>query len=271
MRDVRVAMRWAVAGGAVLGLMMASPAMAIDFLTSGHTDVEILYDDVLDEWEFEILCEECSINGVPIPGDEEFETDSLKIAVKNTTLTTAVGDVGPFNDLPTGATPGNDFWKLPESEVEADAENVPFLGWGRDEIGTGIFVGDEIVLELIGITYMGAAGSAEFSMYSTDAGIGGQIPHFWHSTFDPSATVNGDNTIDLAVGPGTHTHYNLGFTEEGMYEIEYAVSGDLVAGGSTSGTGTLLFQVPEPGTGVLLACALLGFTVRSRRAASRRA
>ena len=136
------------------------------------------------------------------------------------------------------------------------------LGWlDVVTIALGVFVNDEIILELVSVSFLGA-GSAEYSLFSSDAGLGNPIPHFWMSTFDEPATVNGDNTTDpLSVGPGSHSHFNHGFTELGTYEVTYRASGSLVAGGTASGQGTYTFTVPEPGTGLLLATALGGFAL----------
>lgn len=250
------------------GLLAASPASAASLYSAGHADLEVGYDDVLDEWEFALLCEGCVIDGAPIVGDQEFEADEVVIAVPLTTATTATGAVaGVVDDTPTGASPGSTFYKLPESESESDNEGAPFLGIARDEIGLGVFDSDEITLELLGISYTGGAGSAEYSLYSSDAGLGNPIPHFWMSTFDEPATVNGDNTLDgLSVGPGAHSHFNMGFTEIGRYEVTFGASGDLVGGGTASGVGTFTFLVPEPGTALLLGAALAGlaFTGRGR-------
>lgn len=259
------------AGGLALATLVTflgatTTASATNFFNSGHGDIEILYDDIADEFEFEILCEDCVVNGIPTVGESEFEADDIILMVPPSTATTAVGDIGPIDDTPTGAAPGSTFYKLPETEFEADAEVAPFIGWGLDEIPAGIFLGDELTVTLLGVSFTGLAGSAELSMYSADAGLGAPVPHFWFSTSDPSATVNGDNTLVFDVP--SHSHFNLGFTEKGLYELTVMVEGDLVAGGSTSGTGTITFLVPEPGTGLLVGLGLVA-VARRRRGARR--
>jgi len=250
------------------GLLAASPAGAARLYSAGHADLEVAYDDLADEWEFALLCEGCTIDGAPIVGDQEFEANEVKVVVPPATATTATGAVaGVIDDTPTGASAGSTFYKLPESETEADNEGAPFLGIARDEIGLGVFVDDEVTLELLGISYLGGAGSAEFSLYSSDAGLGNPTPHFWMSTFDEPATVNGDNTLDgLSVGPGAHSHFNMGFTELGEYEVTFRASGDFVGGGSSSGMGTYTFNVvPEPGTALLLGAGFAGLAFIGRR------
>ncbi len=270
-------------GGSGLALVLAagllaaaSPAGAASY-TFGHADLEIAYDDATDDWEFAFLCEGCTIDGTPIVGEQEFEADEVTIVVPITTGQTATGAVaGVVDDTPTGAPPGSTYYKMPESETESDNDGVGFLGIARDEIELGVFTDDEITLELVGISFTdpeGDPGSAEYSLFSSDAGLGNPIPHFWMSTFDEPATVNGDNTLDgLSVGPGAHSHFNHGFTEFGTYEVTYQASGELLdefgdpSGIITSGQGTYTFQVtPEPGTGMLVAGALAGLAHFGRR------
>ncbi len=241
MRLGRSALAFAVTLGSIAA---AAPAAGASTLTSGHADLAIGYDSSLDEWEFAVLCQGCAIDGAPIVGEQEFEPSEIEIVVPEATATTATGPVaGIVDDTLTGASPGSTYYKLPEAEIEATNEEAPFLGWLRAGIDLGDFAGDQITLELVGVSYTGAAGGVHFSLFSADAGLGNPIPHFWMSTFDEASTVNGDNTVSLSVGPGSHSHFNLGFTELGVYEVTVRASGDLAAGGTTSGEGTYIVRV----------------------------
>ncbi len=242
--------RWALALVASLGLTAAAPAEAVDQYTSRHSDLAVGYDSTQDTWDFSLLCQGCAINGVPIVGEQAFEPGEIEIVVPELTETAALGAVlGLVDDTATGAGPGSTYFKLPESEIEADGEGAPFLGWLRAGVELGDFVGNQITVELVDVSYTGDSGSAEFSMFSSDPGLGIPRPHFWFSSFDEPSSVNGVYSIDLSVGPGSHSHFNLGFTEKGSYHVTVRTSGQLVGGGGASpGEATYTFVVaPESG------------------------
>lgn len=237
-------------------LWIGGAVQAADVYSAGHSDIRIGYDAGLDTWSFSVRCEGCILNGAATNAD--LDPSQVDILVPDTTETLA--QTGAFiDDTATGVGAGEIYYKLPESETEATNEGAPFLGISREDVATGVFVGDEITFTLESVTYTGA-GTGDYSLFSSNAGLGFPIPHFWMSTSDPGATVNGDDSVDFSVGGGAHGHFNMGFSEPGTYEVTYRAEGDLVASGTASGTGTYRYVVAPPaavpGPGIWVALAL---------------
>jgi surface-anchored protein len=153
---------------------------------------------------------------------------------------------------PTGVGEGEDLWVLPQVEQVG----VPFLGVGAEEIGPGDFVGDEVTVTLEAVATPSDAG--HFSLYQTDA-FG--EPDFFMSSFD-----GGISPMDaFSIGAGGHLHFNYAFTEPGVWEVTFRVSGTHSMDGFVEGLGTYHFSVvPEPVSAVLLfiGCA---FVVRRNK------
>lgn len=171
------------------------------------------------------------IDGVAQSTESEYEPGDLIVVVPELSVTTL------------GAT--NYYW-LPETEMDASANGTPFLGIGIEELAPGDWIGGTVSLKLVSIK-----GPGDFLLWQDD-GFGGA------NVFFDSA---GDS---FTLSAGSHTHYNWGFTEKGIYELEFEISGTHVDDGLQSASGIYTFQVPEPSTAVLGAFASLVLLRRRR-------
>ncbi len=125
---------------------------------------------------------------------------------------------------------------------------MPFLGIGLEELNLADWDGGTVSLTLLSITGPGA-----FRLWQDD-GLGGQIDFI--NTETPKLT------FDLA--PGSHTHFNWGFTELGEYALEFEISGMHIDDLAQSGSATYAFAIPEPSTALLALGGLL-LSFRRRR------
>ena len=75
------------------------------------------------------------------------------------------------------------------------------------------------------------------------------------------STANGiSNSDQFLLAPANHEHFFVGFTQEGLYDIEFTAFGNHKALGDISGTGVFKFAVgvPEPSSMAMLAMASSG-------------
>lgn len=171
------------------------------------------------------------VDGVPQLSESEYEPGDLIVAVPELSVTTL------------GAT--NYYW-LPETEMDASANGTPFLGIGIEELVPGDWIGGTVSLKLVSIS-----GPGDFLLWQDDGFGGGNV--FFDSAGD-----------SFTLSAGSHTHYNWGFTEKGIYELEFEISGNHVDDGFQSASGLYTFQVPEPSSAVLGAFATLALLRRRR-------
>jgi surface-anchored protein len=142
----------------------------------------------------------------------------------------------------------NYYW-LPETETAAANNGTPFLGIGLEELDPLDWVGGTVTLTLLSIS-----GPGDLLLWQ-DNGLGGA-----NLFLDSANSMMGFN-----LNAGAHTHFNWGFTELGLYDLEFQISGEHVADGLQSGSATYTFMVPEPTTALLGAIGALGL-LRRRRA-----
>ncbi len=234
---------------AVIVIALAGSAVQAENLyTQGHGDLGIGYD--AGAFDLHVHLEGGLVNGV-LQNDVEFEADDLIIVVPLTTLEPRPADAAY---APIGVGAGVNYWKLPQTEAEADAEFAPFLGLGTEELDPGNWV-TPLTIEVTSVT--APAGSEYYSIFQE-----GLSPTFQASTFDPSATVNGNNTFSF--GAGGHDHFNHAFTAPGDWLVTMEATAEHVTDGIVSGSGTYTFRVvPEPATAGLFGLGL--FMLMRRR------
>lgn len=216
-----------------LALGLAQPLSAASLITGGHIDLPAFGYDTVGGFEPHIHNEGgpdgVIIDGVREENDTEYAPDELIVFVN------------PLSTTSLGVT---SYYWLPETEVAAAANNVAFVGIGLEELNLADWVGGTVTL-----TLLSATGPGEFRLWQDD-GFGGAIDYL--------DTLNSVTSFSLA--PGSHTHYNWGFTELGVYNLEFEISGTHVVDGAQSASAIFTYAVPEPSSVLLgLGGLLLAF------------
>jgi surface-anchored protein len=232
----------------LLPLLFSSvPVHAASLVTGGHIDfpafgyvsnADVIADPTLTQgFEPHIHNEGGAdgaiIDGVRVEDDTEFEPDEL-IVVGRKSSTIAVGSTT--------------YYWLPETEAQAAAQGVPFVGIGLEELAVSDWVGGTVTLSLASFS-----GPGEFLLWQDD-GFGGEIIFL--------DTAN--NITSFTLTAGSHTHYNWGFTNEGVFDLEFGISGTHVDDGFQSGSATYTIAIPEPSAALLGALGALGLLRRRR-------
>lgn len=223
----------------------------------GHADVGVAYED----GDFFL---HYHIGGDSNVAEGEYDPSELYVRVSDSLYFPSV-------PLPlygfTGATEEDpDAWGLPQSNTSG----VPFMGFATEELDMDDWDG-AITFELLGFTFQpqgsGVTERAHFSLWQQV--LATPVPYM--------ATSDGiDSSDSLTMNPGGHDHYNWGFTEEGVYQIDFRVYGTHVTDGYLEDSGTLTFAVgnntavPEPGAWMILpGLAVLGLVMHYGRRRSR--
>ena len=186
-------------------LVLPFASSAQTWIYQGHTDIGIDYDETANEWNMHVHDDAHDIEYSPA-------TNALLIVKPEA-----------HGYIPSGAqwsflgTAGAEVWTLPNVEDP----NLLFLGFGAEEIDSGIFVNDELTVALKGIT-----GPGSLVIYDLDT-FGN--PVVWMNTRDGI-----DGTDVRTVPPGLHQDLNFAFSAPGDYTVTFEASGNSVSNGPTS-------------------------------------
>lgn len=228
--------------------LLASFSQALAFahiIEEGHVDIGVNFVNGL--WDLHIHDDF---------GGEYDPSETLLYAGDAARLARPAGSAWDF----TGATAGQTFWVLPQVEVPG----ILFLGIGSEEMSGSTFDayfesdprinanGRWITLSVVDVR-----GPGHFSVWQTSP-LGQIVP--WVST------VDGLGASDrLFMREGGHVHFNWGFTEIGLYQVDIVASARIGGNVVTSDVQTYNFgveAVPEPAT---LAALGLGAALLIRR------
>lgn len=149
-------------------------------------------------------------------------------------------------------------WKSPSTQTPG----MPFLGLGAEEIPLGEFTGDKVSLAVTGFSFTGWTGLTSGGNFFL-----GQEDEFGNPSLLYNSTSTNIGSVDLPAG--AHMHGEWAFTEAGIYDITFQLTG-ILASDSTqqTDTGTLRFEIiPEPSSGALLLAGLAALAVMRRRRA----
>lgn len=214
-------------------------------LTSGHVDfIGIGYKN--GDFEPHSHAKAGSVvDGVTLLADTEYELGELSLQVVGSVTRPAGAEWSAV-----GVGSGVSFWALPETFTPGQ----PFAGIGAEELDPADWI-SPIRIALIGGS---APVGAHFSLWQTD-GVGD--PTFFMSSFAGGITASDFYSMDLSIED--HAHFGWGFTELGVYDLTFEISGVHAVDGLKSTSATYRFNVvPEPSTGLM---SLLGATVLLRR------
>jgi surface-anchored protein len=224
---------------ALLTTGLASHAQT--YLWEGHTDVGIVYEG--GAWNLHIGQHEAT---PPM----EYAPNEAILGVDLLAAHTTVPADPQFSFL---GTPGSSVWILPQVQNPA----LLFLGFGTEELPTGLFLNDQVTLSLSGVRAPG-----QFSVFETDM-FGN--PHVIMNSGDG---ITGADSLVLPAG--AHQHVNWAFSTPGTYEVDFNASGTLADGNVFTSSGPITYTfdvvaVPEPSALALLFLGGAGSLAFTRR------
>ncbi len=240
----------AIENEATIELTLVNLAGEVVQLDSGHADLVVQYDADSDNWEFAVELLGATIDGVPgVRG--ELETDAVEIVVPFSNIESRPSNVPNLLDYdPIGVEAGIDYWKMPQTQTEATDEMAPFIGMNNEELPSRVFQNDTVTWLLN--QAISPSGMGHFSLHQ-EALPG---PDFFISSADPNASPG----VSLPVG--LHDHFNYGFTEPGLWTIEFMASATRLDNTPTSGIGQFMFRILDDAEQTSTTCtAMLQGTV----------
>jgi hypothetical protein len=208
-----------------------------DIWIRGHGDIGAALTGGELELHYHFEDDAQGANGTITAG--EYGPSAFSIAVPNPSVARPAGSAWDFLGAPT-----DQVWFLPQS---SDPDK-PFLGFGLEDLTASDWNG-ALTWNLVGMT---APAGGSFALWQNDA--------FGNPTAFMS-TVDGISTADsFSQVAGGHEHFNLGFTREGIFELQFRISGTHNTLGFLSNTATFAFVsgVPEPSSMALLGCTGAG-------------
>lgn len=222
---------------AAAAAITANCASAQAIWTRGHGDLGIAYEGGALDPHVHIHAG-ATVDGSVIATDAEYAPgDALPIIPFAKSLSRPAGSQWDF----FGVSAGQKVWIFPQTQAAA----LPFIGFGAEELNPSDWT-SSFTITLTGITGSGVSAGGTFSVYDVD-GFG-----------DPTVAIRTDNGISSAdfvsLAAGGHAHYNFAFTQPGIYEATFSITGNHVADGFVDATATYSFQVvPEPTSLTLIA------------------
>ena len=184
-------------------------------LSTGHTDVGIVYED--NTWNLHIGRHEDSPPAEYAPSEAILQVaPAAKTSIPANPTFRFLGESGAS------------IYVLPEVQNPA----LLFLGLGTEELASGLFLNDQVTLSLKAVT-----GPGQFFVY--DVGALGTPTVFMNSRDGSSS----DDAVTLTAGG--HRHVNWAFNAPGSYQVTFEASGTLATDNqfTSSGPVTYTFKV----------------------------
>lgn len=191
----------------------------------------------------------------------EYQPGDLDIGVPGPSISRPA--TAAWNFLAANA--GDPVWFLPQGTDP----NKPFLGIGTEDLTDPGWT-TPLTWQFNSIATV-SGGPSSFALFQVDT-FGN--PVVFASSLIPTGTSN-----SWSQSAGGHDHFNFGFTAEGVYDVNFTISGTnsgagAIAAGVYSDTanfrfvvGSAITAVPEPSGLLLVGVALGGLVLRRRRSA----
>jgi len=239
-----------------VGLLCTLPssvsAATLTEYSVGHADIGLAYEGGELELHYH-FGSPASLN--PASTEDEFHPSEAYVRVPDATADIVTPSGQTYYNTNLGLNLGDQFWVLPQSNTSG----VPFLGFNAEEL-----FGSPITSAQLEMT--GFSGPGEFAMWQ-NGNSGPNTP-----VMRTNNGIGSDDLIGLSLSG--HSHYNLGFTQKGVYDIDFKATGfgTGLPGGMVDDTETFRFvvgsltAVPEPGSFVALASlGIVAAATRRRR------
>ena len=211
--------------------------------SDGHADIGVAYDSGLElHWHMDTGA---VIDGVPLVAEMEYAPDEVKAIVPIASSFSRGVSNSTWGFI--GNNAGDTTYYLPE----VPTVGVPYLGFGSEELNPADWT--SLVLS--------------WNLSLTSAPIGGNFSMFTDLLTPTVAASTFLGDLDFTTVLGGHSHFNMGFTTPGIYDVLFTVSGNHAIDGLVSDTQTYRFDVaavPEP-TSIAGALALGGAWVVNYR------
>jgi len=221
----------------LLASALALAARADVRLYNGHADIGVGYDN--GSLDLHVHQE--------LPEEAEYAPGEVTFVMGDAAKTLSPG--GLF--APALGSAGSTIWVLPTSPNP----DLPFIGFGTEELDPADWLGN------ITLSLSGFSGPGNMAIWN--------IGSFGTADILVDSTRGTGPLNSMLLLPGTHTHYNIGFSQPGRYEVSFDALGTHTPTQlAVLGSGTYRFEVvPEPSTYALMgigAAAVL-WSVRRRR------
>ena len=220
------------------GFAISNPARA-DLWIGGHGDIGVALTNT-NELELHFHFENAvdAAGGGTIPAGEYAPTDH-SVFIAGPPILRPSGSSWDFLGAPTDS-----IWYLADF-VEP---NKPFLGWGLEDLDPADWNG-QLTWNLVSVVSAPTGGN--FSLWSESFGT----PTVRFATSDGITVADA-----FTQTAGGHEHFFLGFSREGIYQVELGISGNHKTLGNLSGTGVFTYAagVPEPSSIALLSVVSTG-------------
>ncbi|MFN7875820.1 MAG: choice-of-anchor M domain-containing protein [Pirellula sp.] len=232
----------AVLFGLIAGGFSVARADFLGTIVGGHVDIGVGFHAGALEPHIHVETPIQRFNDTDL-GIGEYEPDQLWFGVGDGSARLRnLGFAGPEFDF-LGVGVNQNFWHLRAGAFAGQ----PRVGFAAEELDSADGWSD-VTFTIEGITSI--SGSSEFSVWKIDD----------NNVLQWASTVDG-NPSSFVIGVGAHDHWNMAFTGEGVFEVNFLVSATQngnpfsQASAFTFAVGNANFSaVPEPTSIALLAC-----------------
>jgi surface-anchored protein len=242
-------------------LLTITALMAVSFsnaqfnISSGHADIGVGYASN-GEWDMHWHA-----------GSNEYAPDEAQVVLGESARQTINGAVANYFGVPAGT----EVWRINDTPGQS---GVPFLGFAAEETEDifEVYTESDVRIAALGGSLENDWVTFQLTGFSTNNG--GNV-FVWkngdNGIVDLINTLNGLDATDKLFVPDTgHTHFNLGFSKAGTYDLVFTASGIKNSNRVYSPSSTYRFNVeaetvPEPSTMIVLG-GIIALVAKRRKA-----